>query len=187
MYAVIKTAPTCGTIALPAPRRMPTRLDIPEARGKMPGSIRLVFPSAQEMWSAPHARPCCSAVRPLICRHDPCSSSNLGTDGRGSLASPTQLSVQLLPGRCRRSGFGPAPASAARSPGHLCASVASATHQSRCLMCGALTPAAHRSAAPTAYPRSSRSARTPVSHSRPSLLATCSPKQTGGRHSAMSA
>src|SRR5215468_6866724 len=48
----------------------------------------------------------------------------------------------------------------------------SATNQSRCLMCGAPTPAAHRSAAPTAYPSASKSARTAESHALPSPLAT---------------
>ena len=48
------------------------------------------------------------------------------------------------------------------------------------------TLAAGRSAAPQAYPTRSRSARTPASHSRPRLLATCSPKSVAGRRSAMS-
>src|ERR1044071_2944640 len=62
----------------------------------------------------------------------------------------------------------------------------SATQYSRCLMCGAATPAAHRSAAPTAYPNASRSVRTPARHNRPSDEATCSPKTVAGRHSSMS-
>lgn len=50
-----------------------------------------------------------------------------------------------------------------------------AIQNSRCLMCGAEMPAAHRSAAPKAYPKPSKSARTRESHRRPSGLATCSP------------
>jgi hypothetical protein len=61
-----------------------------------------------------------------------------------------------------------------------------ATQYSRCLMCGAPTLAAHRSAAPTAYPIASRSRRTPESHSRPSFDVTCSPNTIEGRHWATS-
>src|SRR5690606_5566867 len=45
--ALMKTAATCGTIALPAPRRRATRPGSPSTRGSRPGLIRRVFPSAQ--------------------------------------------------------------------------------------------------------------------------------------------
>src|SRR5690606_33953171 len=47
MYALTNTAATCGTIALPAPRRRATRPGSPSTRGSRPGLMRRVFPSAQ--------------------------------------------------------------------------------------------------------------------------------------------
>lgn len=61
-----------------------------------------------------------------------------------------------------------------------------ATHQSLCRMCGAPTPAAHRSAPALEYSIASRSANTPASQFLPALLATCSPKTVGGWHWRMS-
>ena len=58
----------------------------------------------------------------------------------------------------------------------------SPTHHSRCLICGAPTPAAQRSTDPLAYPVASKSACTRSSQARPSLDATCSPRTTSGRH-----
>src|SRR5690606_31305810 len=57
MYALTNTAATCGTIALPAPRRRATRPGIPSTRGSRPGLMRLAFPSAQGIQTASSQNP----------------------------------------------------------------------------------------------------------------------------------
>src|SRR5690606_29904172 len=156
MYALTNTAATCGTIALPAPRRRATRPGIPSTKGSRPGLMRLSLPSAHRSQTASPQQPFTAPAVP-----DPAASV--------SACSPPASPLE-------RPSFRP------RRPNHS----ESATHHSRCLMCGAPTPAAGRSAAPTAYPIDSRSDRTPASHRRPSALATCSPKTTGGLHWSMS-
>lgn len=64
--------------------------------------------------------------------------------------------------------------------------LASATQYSLCRICGAPKPAAQVSTAPKEYASFSRSADTRSIQSRPSLLATCSPRITSGLHWRMS-
>lgn len=47
MYALMKFAAGRGSMALPKPRKRPTRLGTPLANKQIPGSMRLIFPSAQ--------------------------------------------------------------------------------------------------------------------------------------------
>src|SRR5690606_4730345 len=57
MYALTNAAATCGTIALPAPRRRATRPGIPSTKGSRPGLMRLSFPSAQGIQTASSQKP----------------------------------------------------------------------------------------------------------------------------------
>lgn len=176
--AWMNAATASGWIALPAPRSMPTRPGSPSARGKSAGSsgIRRDFPSRHLMIRVPDAR--------WISAASFCSTPSPSDPSRGP-AEPSALPSPLaaLPHR----GRGPMRSAPGRSDSTRARPWPSewATHHSRCRMCGAPMLAAHRSAAPTAYPSVSRLPRTPASQSRPRLLATCSPNATAGRQRKM--
>jgi len=151
-----------------------------------PGTL-LAFPSAQGIRTLLSQGRCCrpsgslpagrlpvfsrSCRRPLRGALPNPPSERRGSDPRNRALSRASLSVRFPLGLNR---------------GLVELSSLSAHQNNRCLMCGAPTPAAHRSAAPNLYPIASRSVRTPASHTRPSFDATCSPKMIGGRHLAMS-
>ena len=91
---------------------------------------------------------------------------------------------------CRRRGVIPERAGSSRvasgvSLHCVCVDGASATQKRRSRRCGAPTLAAGAQKAPAAYPPTSSEPRTPANQSSPPRPATCSPKTTGGRHSAM--
>lgn len=98
------------------------------------------------------------------------------------MAWPTCESAPLSSDRGRRSGGSP-PDKHPRwfvRPSLRRSTAEWAIQKSLCLICGEAEPAAHKSAPDETYPIVSRSVRTPASHLRPSLLATCSPNTVAG-------
>jgi len=210
MNARRNAAASCGQIALPAPRRRPTRPGSLGARGKSAGSrgTRRFLPSRQrtirESDQKDIAFPRAAAASvpagsPAWRRCSPASPSPPGpAPARRSATRSSACPIGSSPRPPARTAsasppvglLGPDSAGPHRTfpddatlPFDPLPSD-SATQNNRCRLCGAPTPAAGRSAAPTAYPAPSRSARTRDSHSSPRRLATCSPATTGGRHSA---
>ena len=176
-------------------------MDSPSTTQNVPGSTRRAFPSRQGRRSKSLHAPDPPAEPPLEFPTPPGSRHPSACGPRefpwaelisgwpcccacsSSRTPPESASRPFAPLRSRAAHSSRADCCARPSNLGFCTS---ATQNNRCRMCGAPTPAAHRSAAPTAYPSPSRSLRTPASHARPSLLATCSPKTIAGRHSAIS-
>ena len=201
----MNSAATAGTIALPAPRNKPTPPGSLAAKGKSEGSagILLCLPSWQGQrvvspFQCPspersEVRCLFSSVKDLHCFW------NLGLSGSpirrkalfrigpyipdAETPFPAWRSPSpLLWATPLTSLIAEAPTRPVRAPRRLCDSELwpRAIHHSRWLMCGAPTPAAHRSAAPTTYPIASRSRHTPESQSLPAGDATCSPNVIAG-------
>lgn len=172
-------AAICGTIELPEPRMSATRAGILGATGGMPGSRRRAcpsFPSTTTLFDQ-GAR----SLAPFPPMHHPCGRGSWGWASRSDVFSPRPEALEKSSDLHSR----PSPRSNECSP--LCRwRWASATQNNRCLIWGAPAPAAHRSDAVTAYPSVAISTRTRAIHSRPSLLATCSPKTVAGLQRAIS-
>ena len=171
---VASAIPPASTPVQPARSACPPRPGCAASR-RSPHPRLVALPSPQARPSAP--RPCAS--RPGSSARPPsCSAWAMPPVAPPEAACPTACACSR-PGSFLPSPSLPSPSNPSRW--------LSATQNNRCRMCGAPTLAAHRSAAPQAYPKSSKSARTPANHSRPAALVTCSPKTVAGRHLAMSA